>query len=81
MAADSHDLAGISCPRTMRHLPPDPGAGRASAQCHPDGGEVAPGSPGAGPSGPRTRSRPARVRSSSGIDPAAPARLPKSRRA
>jgi hypothetical protein len=27
----SHDLAGVSCPRTMRHVPPGPGAGQASA--------------------------------------------------
>jgi hypothetical protein len=67
----SHDLAGVSCPRTMRHVPPGPGAGQASAQCRSGGGEVVPGSLGGGSSGLRTRSRPARVRSSSGIDSAA----------
>ena len=29
MVADAHDLAGVSCPRTIRHVPPGPGAGQA----------------------------------------------------
>ena len=77
--AGSHDLAGISCPRTMRHVPPGPGAGQASAQCRPGGGEVAPGSPGGGvvraqdplPAG----QGPLQQRDR----PGGPARLPKSR--
>jgi hypothetical protein len=70
--AGSHDLAGVSCPRTMRHVSPGPGAGvshqpiavQAAARLSRDRRV-------AGPAGPRIRSRPARGRSSSRIDPAA----------
>ena len=79
MVADAHDLAGVSCPRTMRHVPPGPGAGQAAAQCRSGGGEVTPGTAGwrvvraqdplpAGQGPLRQRDR-----------PGGPARLPKSR--
>ena len=49
-----------------------PRPGQASAQCRSGGGEATPRDRrAAGSSGPRTRSRPARGRSSSGIDSAA----------